>query len=83
VAGLSAAVFIPLKYVYPSRMRVLRRTTIAGAALWLLAVSAAIIWPGSLRQIRLVEITLLFPAYYIAVSMWLGGWHRKSSRTTA
>ncbi len=80
VAGLSAAVFIPLKYVYPSRMRVLRRTTIAGAALWLLAVSAAIIWPGSLREIRLIEITLLYPTYYIAISMWLGGWHRKSSR---
>ena len=76
VAGLSLAVFVPLKYVYPSRMRTLRRTTNAGATLWLLAVSAAIIWPRSLKGIQLMEITLLYPAYYIAISMWLGGWHR-------
>ena len=80
VAGLSLAVFIPLKYVYPSRMRALRRTTNTGAAIWLLAVSAAIIWPGPLKEVRLMEITLLYPAYYLAISMWLGGWHRKSPR---
>jgi phosphatidylcholine synthase len=81
VAGLSAAVFVPLKYIYPSRMSVLRRTTNAGAALWLLALSTAIIWPGALRGIRLVEITLLYPFYYMAISLWLGGWHRRRPRT--
>jgi phosphatidylcholine synthase len=78
VAVLAVAVFIPLKYVYLSRMRALRRTTNTGATLWLLAVSAAVIWPRPLTGIRLVEITLLFPAYYLGVSMWLGGWHRSS-----
>ena len=80
VTGLAVAVFVPLKYVYPSRMRGLRRTTNAGAALWLLAVSAAILWPRSLGPIRLIEISLLYPAYYIAISLWLGGWHRKVAR---
>jgi phosphatidylcholine synthase len=80
VAGLAFAVFVPLKYVYPSQMSTLRRTTNAGAALWLLAVSAAIIWPGPLTEIRLMEITLLYPFYYIAISLWLGGWHRKAPR---
>ena len=80
VTGLTLAVFIPLKYVYPSRMRALWYTTNAGAALWLLAITAAIIWPGSLKGIRLIEITLLYPAYYIAISLWLGGWHRKNRR---
>ena len=80
VTGLTLAVFIPLKYVYPSRMRALWYTTNVGAALWLLAISAAIIWPGSLKGIRLIEITLLYPAYYIAISLWLGGWHRKNRR---
>jgi hypothetical protein len=61
-------------------MRGLRRTTNAGAALWLLAVSAAILWPSSLEPIRLIEISLLYPAYYIAISLWLGGWHRKVAR---
>ena len=77
VAGLAAAVFIPLKYVYPSRMSRLRHTTTAGAALWLLAVSAAIVWPEPPAGIPLIKITLLYPAYYVAISLWLGGWHRK------
>jgi phosphatidylcholine synthase len=80
VAGLAVAVFIPFKYVYPSRTHALWRTTYAGATLWLLALSAAIVWPRSLQEIRLVEITLLFPAYYLAISLWLGGWHRKAPR---
>ena len=80
VAGLALAVFVPLKYVYPSRMHALWRTTNAGAALWLLAISAAILWPRPLGEIRLAEISLLYPAYYIAISMWLGGWHRGSAK---
>jgi len=82
VAGLALAVFIPLKYVYPSRTHALWRTTYAGAVLWLLAVSAVIIWPRPLGELRLMEISLLYPAYYIAISMWLGGWHRGSPRGT-
>jgi phosphatidylcholine synthase len=77
VASLAVAVFIPFKYVYPSRTHALWRTTYVGAALWLVALSAAILWPGPLREFRLVEITLLFPFYYFAISLWLGGWHRR------
>jgi phosphatidylcholine synthase len=80
VAGLAAAVFVPLKYVYPSRMTPLWRTTNAGAALWIVAVAAAIVWQRELEGIPLIELTLLFPAYYIAISLWLGGWHRRRSR---
>jgi len=78
VTALAVAVFIPFKYVYPSRTHALWRTTYAGATLWLLALSAAIVWPRSLQEIRLVEVTLLFPAYYLAISLWLGGWHREA-----
>jgi phosphatidylcholine synthase len=56
VTGLTLAVFIPLKYVYPSRMRALWYTTNAGAALWLIAVCATIIWPGSLKGVRSTEL---------------------------
>jgi phosphatidylcholine synthase len=76
VVALSLGVFVPLKYVYPSRMQKLRLTTNVGATLWLLAISAAIVWPDLLKRIRLIEITLLYPAYYMAISAWLGGWHR-------
>jgi phosphatidylcholine synthase len=77
VSGLAVAVFIPLKYVYPSRMTPLWRTTNVGAALWIVAVAAAIVWQRALEGIPLVQITLLYPAYYIAISLWLGGWHQR------
>ena len=80
VTGLSLAVFVPLKYVYPSRMHALWRTTYAGAVLWILAITASIIWPRPLSELRLAEISLLYPGYYFAISMWLGGWHRKRPR---
>jgi phosphatidylcholine synthase len=83
VAVLAVAVFIPLKYVYPSRMRVLWRTTNGGAIVWILAVSAAIAWSEQLTKIHLIEISLLYPAYYIAISLWLGGWHRKRTSPSA
>ena len=81
VAGLALAVFIPLKYVYPSRMHALWRITNVGAALWLLAITAAILWPRTSREFRLVEISLLYPAYYFGISSWLGDWF--SSREVA
>jgi phosphatidylcholine synthase len=83
VAALSVAVFVPLKYVYPSRTHALWRTTYLGATLWLLAVSAVILWPEPLSGIRLLETSLLFPAYYIAISLWLGGWLRAGRPQTS
>ena len=66
-------VFVPIKYVYPSRMPVLRRSTNALAGAWMLAMSAAVIWPDSTRAIHLPEISLAFPAWYVLLSLWLGG----------
>ena len=77
VTGLALAVFVPLKYVYPSRLTPLWRTTNAGATVWIVAVAAAIFWQRELEGIPLIQITLLYPAYYIAISLWLGGWHRR------
>ena len=76
VVGLSACVFIPLKYVYPSRLPVLRRTTNALAGVWLLLLAGAVSRPAQLGA-PLVWATLAFPAYYLALSFWLGGRHRK------
>ncbi len=73
---LSACVFIPLKYVYPSRLTVLRRTTNALAGVWLLLLAGAVSRPAQLGA-PLVWATLAFPAYYLALSFWLGGRHRK------
>lgn len=76
VLGFSALVFVPIKYVYPSRMRVLRRTTNGAALLWLLVLAGAIAAPEELGRLPLVELSLLYPAYYLGISFWLGGFRR-------
>ncbi len=77
LVGLTIAVFVPLKYLYPSRMAFLFYTTNAGAALWTAVVAAAIAWPERLGHLHLIELSLLYPAYYVAVSIWLGGLQRR------
>jgi phosphatidylcholine synthase len=71
---LSIAVFVPLKYVYPSKAPRLRRTTNALGTLWVVAFAAAVAFREATPSWRLAELTLAFPAYYLALSAWLGGW---------
>jgi len=72
--GLSVAVFVPLKYVYPSKAPRLRRTTTALGTVWLLALTAAVLFREATASWHLAELTLAYPAYYLALSAWLGGW---------
>lgn len=76
VVGFAAAVFVPVKYLYPSKMPVLRRTTTAAGIAWGLLLTASILFPGPARRLRLVEISLAFPTYYMLLSFWLGGLRR-------
>jgi phosphatidylcholine synthase len=76
VVGFAAAVFVPVKYLYPSKMPVLRRTTTVAGIVWGLMLTAAILNPDAARRFRLVEISLVFPAYYMVLSFWLGGLRR-------
>ncbi|MCC7124577.1 MAG: CDP-diacylglycerol O-phosphatidyltransferase [Acidobacteria bacterium] len=69
---LAALVFAPMRYIYPSRTRALRRTTLALSALW----GAAMFWMlWRLPEVNrgLVWISLAAPAYYVAISLWLAG----------
>ncbi len=71
---LSVAVFVPLKYVYPSKAPRLRRTTNALGTLWLVLFALAVAFPEATSDLRLAEWTLAYPAYYLMISAWLGGW---------
>jgi phosphatidylcholine synthase len=74
LAVLSVAVFVPLKYVYPSKAPRLRRTTNALGTLWVVAFAVAVAFPEATAPLRLAELTLAFPIYSLALSAWLGGW---------
>jgi phosphatidylcholine synthase len=70
VALLSALVFVPIRYLYPSRTPTARPLTYAGGVLW----GASVAWllaqfPAPSRT--LAALSLLYPAYYIALSLWL------------
>jgi phosphatidylcholine synthase len=70
---LSAAVFYPIGYVYPSRTPILRTTTIVLASLWAVAC-AVIIWQLPDPPRVLVQTSVLFPIYYFVLSVAL---HRR------
>jgi len=76
IALFAALVFVPLKYVYPSKMPVLRRTTAALALGCTALVTYAVLNREQADSLHLVEISLLFPVYYLAVSWRFGGLHR-------
>jgi phosphatidylcholine synthase len=73
---LAALVFVPFKYVYPSRLPVWRRTTAVLMLLAGAAVAAALAFPERGRALWLPEISLLFPAWYLLLSLRLGGLRR-------
>jgi len=77
VVLFSVLVFVPLRYIYPSRTRPLRRLTLSLAALWLLALAACLVFPERTESVPLAEATLAFPAYYLAASLWVGNLRRE------
>jgi len=73
VVAFSIAVFVPIRYVYPSRTRVLRPLTIALGLGWGAAVLAVIARPGMPRTVVLAS--LAFPVYYTLLSFALHASH--------
>jgi phosphatidylcholine synthase len=66
----SALVFVPLKYLYPSRGPVLRGLTIGLGTVWAVMVFV-IIYQIPEPSPFLVFGSLLFPVYYLGLSFWL------------
>ena len=63
-------VFVPLRYVYPSRTETLSLlTNVLGAAWALLALW--ILWRLPVTDGPWVLVSLSFPVYYMALSLWL------------
>ena len=67
---LAVLVFVPIKYIYPSRSPHLRSLTNSLGAIWGVAVLAIIyLLPEPPRN--LLFVSLIFPVYYTALSLWL------------
>ena len=79
VVFLAIAVFPPLRFVYPSRMSRLRGLTCGLGAVWIAAISLSMLLPRGAWTEALVLGSLGYPIYYTAISIWLGGWFRRSA----
>lgn len=79
IAALSIAVFAPLKYLYPSKVEPLslRFWLTAGAAVWLTALVACILWPMETSRFFLAEASLAYPLWYFFLSATRGSWIRR------
>jgi phosphatidylcholine synthase len=70
VVGLSAAIFVPMRYIYPSRTRALRPLSLAVLAVWVLIFSWLAVRPDP--SPTWIWITLaLGPGYYVLLSALL------------
>ncbi|MGH7826931.1 MAG: CDP-alcohol phosphatidyltransferase family protein [Candidatus Binatia bacterium] len=67
---LSILVFVPIRYVYPSRSPRFRRLTNGLGALWGVSVLLMVYFLPEPPRL-LVFASLFFPAYYTALSLWL------------
>jgi phosphatidylcholine synthase len=67
---LSLLVFVPIKYLYPSRTEKLWYVNMTLATLWL-ALWAAITASLPDAPVALVALSLVYVVYYIVVSLWL------------
>lgn len=84
VVTLSIGVFVPLKYLYPSKLPAGLRTLMAVlGVVWILAVSVAVVARDAVATYRIAEVSLVYPAMYLALSFWIGGLHRKPAGSRA
>jgi phosphatidylcholine synthase len=79
IAVLAVLVFVPIRYLYPSRTKTLKVPTLALGTMWAV-LFAWMIWRLPDTSGPWTLISLLFPIYYVVLSLWLqaGGRAAKS-----
>jgi phosphatidylcholine synthase len=70
LAVLTVLVFVPVKYVYPSRTRRLRGLNLALAATWLVTYGVLLAQYPDPHPV-VVALSLAYLGYYVGVSVWL------------
>lgn len=70
LVGLAVMVFVPIRYVYPTRTTILTRTTLLFSLVWAIQM-LAMIWSLPEPPRALVLSAFAFPVYYTLLSFWL------------
>lgn len=69
---LAVMVFVPIQYVYPSRTMTLKVPTLVLGTAWA-ALMTWMIWRLPSVDGPWARLSLMFPIYYFALSLWLSG----------
>jgi phosphatidylcholine synthase len=77
LTGLAVLVFVPIAYVYPSRTPTLRVPTLALGLMWALLV-LVMIWQFPEVSPSVLYLSLIFPAYYLVLSLVLNVRRRRA-----
>ena len=68
----SLLVFVPIRYVYPSRTMVFRKLTLTLTTLWLVSYAVILVQMPDPSPVLLV-FSLLYLVYYIGLSLYITG----------
>ncbi len=68
VCVLSALVFVPIHYVYPSRTRLLQSWTVGFGAVWALTLTGLSLYPTEAWTAPVAWASLAYPIWYLGVS---------------
>jgi phosphatidylcholine synthase len=82
IVVFTVLVFVPIRYLYPSRMGALRNLTLVLSALW--AVSYAVLllqFPDPHPVV--VAASLAYIAYYCGLSFWMTARSARARRTAS
>ncbi len=67
---LALLVFVPIRYVYPSRTQALKVPTLVLGTLWAVLFTW-LIWRLPATDGPWLALSLVFPVYYVVLSLWL------------
>tara|TARA_Y100000031_G_scaffold155108_1_gene204780 strand:- start:1008 stop:1742 length:735 start_codon:yes stop_codon:yes gene_type:complete len=81
VGGLVVLVFAPVGFVYPSRTSTLRGVTLVGGTIWAVAMLVAA-WEFDGGPSAVARWSMIFPAYYVGVSVVLDRKRRKAIQSS-
>lgn len=79
LVALAVLVFVPIRYIYPSRTRTFQNVTLFLGATWA-ALFAWMIFRLPDTSGPWTALSFVFPAWYLALSLWLHGRERGGIR---
>jgi phosphatidylcholine synthase len=68
--ALAVLVFVPIRYVYPSRTKTLRTPTLVLGSAWAVLI-LIMVWRLPATDGPWMALSFVFPVYYVLLSLWL------------